>query len=320
MKAMVITKYGDPADVLRIKELETPTPGDHQVLVKVHASSLNVSDLAPIKGALLARLFGTGWRKPKHDILCSDLSGVVEGVGREVVKFTVGNEVLGVAPGSLAEYACASANRLVLKPDEVTFEAAAAVPVAGVSALQGLRKGGITEGQRVLIHGASGAVGTFAVQIARAYGAEVTAVCSTQNVENARALGAARVIDYKNEDFARDGSTYDLVLAVNGDRSPFEYKKALRPNGTCVVLGGSIGQISRALLFGPLLSKKGGQSVGFMGIAKITETDLEFLRDLLASGHMKPYVEKVYPLEETVEAVQHVSGGHSMGKIVIRLV
>ncbi len=319
MKAIVITRYGRPADVLRVKELEKPAPGENQVLVKVCAASLNVSDLAPIKGAFIARLFGTGWRRPKRQILGSDIAGRVEAVGANVTRLGPGDEVFGVAAGGLAEYVCAAADRLTLKPAQVTCEAAAAVPVAGVSALQGLRKGRIEQGQQVLIHGASGAVGTFAVQIARAFGAEVTAVCSTRNVENARALGAGQVIDYTQEDFTRSGKRYDLILAVNGDRSLLDYRRALRPQGICVVLGGSIAQILQAMLFGPLVSKTAGQTAGFMGIARITREDLDFLRDLLAAGKVKPSIERRYPFSQTVEAVEYLAEGHARAKIVITL-
>ena len=319
MKAIVITHYGRPADVLRVKEVQKPTPADDQVLVKVRAGSLNVADLAPIRGAFIARLLGTGWRKPKREILGSDLAGQVESVGRNVARFKMGDEVFGAAAGSLAEYACVAEDRLALKPTNVTFEAAAAVPIAGVSALQGLRKGRIEPGQRVLIHGASGAVGTFAVQIAKSFGAEVTAVCSTRNVDNARVLGADHVIDYTREDFTKNGKTYDLILAANGDRSPVAYGTALSPKGTCIVLGGSIAQISKAIVLGRFVSTADGKTVGFMGIARMNQNDLEFLKELLAAGKVKPLIERCYSLVETVEAVQYLAEGHAQAKLVIAL-
>ncbi len=319
MKAVVITAYGEPADVLQVRELARPSPGAGQVLVRVCAGSLNVADVAPIKGALIARLFGAGWRKPKREILGTDLAGQVEAGGEGVTRFKSGEAVFGGAAGSLAEYVCAGEDRLAAKPAGVTWEAAAAVPVAGVTAVQGLRRGRIEAGQKVLIHGASGAVGTFAVQIASGFGAEVTAVCSTRNVEQARALGADHVIDYTREDFTRNGRKYDLILAVNGSRSLRDYRRALTAEGRCVVVGGSVGQVFRGMLLGPILSTFGRQTIGFMGIAKITREDLEVLRDLLASGQLRPAVERVYPFEETGAAVAYLAEGHARAKIIISL-
>ena len=319
MKAIVITKYGQPSNVLQVKEVAKPTPAENQVLVRVRAGSLNVADLAPIRGVFLARLFGTGWLKPKREILGSDLAGQVEGVGKNVTRFKPGDEVFGTAPGSFAEYACAAEDHLALKPANVTFEDAAAVPIAGVSALQGLRKGKIGPGQKVLIHGASGAVGTFAVQLARSFGTEVTAVCSTRNLENAHSLGADHVIDYTREDFTKKGKTYDLILAANGHRSVLTYRNALSPKGICVVLGGSIPQIFQALLLGRFVSKTGGRTIGFMGIASVNQKDLDYLKELLAAGKIKPLVERSYPLSQTVEAVEYLAEGHARGKLVITL-
>ncbi|MDQ4075191.1 MAG: NAD(P)-dependent alcohol dehydrogenase [Chloroflexota bacterium] len=319
MKAIVITKYGKPVDVLRVKEVAKPIPGDNQVLVKVYAASLNVADLAPIRGAFIARLLGTGWLRPKRKILGTDIAGQVEAVGKSVTQFRPGDEVFGAAAGGLAEYACVAEDRLTLKPANVTFATAAAVPVAGVSAVQGLRKGRIEPGQHVLIHGASGGVGTFAVQLAKSFGAEVTAVCSTRNVDNAHSLGADHVIDYTQIDFTKKGKTYDLILAVNGDRSPLDYRKALSPKGICVVLGGSIAQIFQAMLFGPLVSKAGGQRIGLMGIAKMNQKDLNFLKELLAAGKVKPSIDRRYPFSKTVEAVEYLAEGHARAKIVITM-
>lgn len=319
MQAIVITRYGQPAEVLRVKEVAKPAPADHQVLVRVQAASVNVADLAPIRGAFLARLLGTGWLKPKRAILGTDLAGRVEAVGKNVTRFKPGDEVFGAAPGSFAEYACAAEDRLALKPANVTFEAAAAVPVAGVSALQGLRQGQIEPGQQVLIHGASGAVGTFAVQLAKSFGAEVTAVCSPRNLENARRLGADHVIDYTQEDFARTGRTYDLILAVNGARSPLDYRKALRRPGRCVVLGGAMSQILQTLLLSRWVSEAGGRTIGFMGIARMNSADLDRLKELLAAEKIKPLIERRYPLSQTAEAVEYVAQGHAQAKVVITL-
>lgn len=317
MKAIVITKYGKPSDVLKIKEVEKPTPLDNQVLVRVRAGSLNVADLAPIRGAFIARIFGTGWLRPKRKILGTDLAGQVEAVGKNVKQFKLGDEVFGAAVGSFAEYVCAAEDRLVLKPGNVAFEEAAAVPIAGVSALQGLRKGQVKTGQKVLIHGTSGAVGTLAVPIAKSFGTEVTAVCSTRNVDNALALGADHVIDYTREDFTRNGETYDLILAVNGNRSARAYRDALSPKGICVVLGGSVSQIINALLWRRFLSKPNGRQISFMGIANLNQKDLDILKELLATGQVKPLIERRYPLSETAEAVRYLEEGHARAKIVI---
>lgn len=319
MRAVVITKYGLPAEVLRIQEVARPTPADHQVLVRVRAGSINVSDVAPIRGALLARLLGAGWRKPKRAIMGADLAGQVEAVGKTVTRFKPGDDVFGTAPGSLAEYACAAEDRLALKPADVTFETAAAVPVAGISALQGLRHGRIAPGQKVLIHGASGGVGTLAVQLAKAFEAEVTAVCSPRNLDNARRLGADHVIDYTQEDFTHHRGRYDLILAVNGNRAPWEYRKALSGKGRCVVLGGSMAQITQALVLGRALSEAGGRTIDFMGIAKLNQADLESLRALLAAGALQPLIEKSYPLGQTAEAVTYLAQGHAQAKVVITL-
>jgi NADPH:quinone reductase-like Zn-dependent oxidoreductase len=320
MKAIAITKYGQPLDVLRLKELEKPTPADNQVLVQVHAASVNVADLAPVRGVFLARLLGTGLTKPKREILGSDIAGRVEAVGKNVKQFQPGDEVFGAALGGFAEYACAHEDRLVLKPTNVTFEASAAVPIAAVTALQGLRdKGQIEPRQKVLINGASGGVGTFAVQIAKSFGAKVTAVCSAKNLDNARSMGADHVIDYAQEDFTKNGQTYDLIVAVNGYHSMLSYRRALSPKGTCVVIGGTMAQIFQALLLGPLISKTGRQKIGFMGIAKMNQEDLVLLKELLETGKVKPFIDRRYPLSETAEAVRYVEEGHARGKVVINV-
>ncbi len=320
MKAIVITKYGRPEDVLQVKDLVRPIPGDDQVLVRVHAASLNVADLAPVRGVWLARLLGTGLTKPKRDILGSDIAGQVEAVGRNVKQFKPGDAVFGTAPGGFAEYACARQARLVMKPDSVTFEQAAAVPTAAITALQGIRdKGQLEPGQKVLVNGASGGVGTFAVQIARAFGGEVTAVCSPQNLDSARAMGADHVFDYTREDFTRNGSKYDLIIAVNGYHSMADYRRSLGPNGTCVVIGGTMGQIVQSVVWGPLLSKTGRQKIGFMGIAQLNEKDLALLGDLLQAGKIKPLIERRYALDDAVQAVRYIEAGHARGKLVLTM-
>jgi NADPH:quinone reductase-like Zn-dependent oxidoreductase len=317
MKAIVCTKYGAPLDVLQFKEVDKPTPTDDQVLVKVHAASVNKADLAPVRGVFVARLLGTGLLKPKLKILGSDSAGRVEAVGKNVKQFQPGHQVFGYATGSFAEYACAREDLLVLKPTHVTFEESAAVPIAAITALQGLRKGQIQPGQRVLVNGASGGVGTFAVQIAKSFGAKVTAVCSTKNLDNARSMGADHVIDYTQEDFTRNGQSYDLIFAANGHHSILDYRRALSPTGICVVVGGSLAQIFQALLLGPLISKAGGKKIGFMGIAKRNQKDLVFLKELLEAGKVKPLIDRRYPLSETAKAIQYLEEGHAQGKVVI---
>src|SRR3990172_3349028 len=238
MKAILQTEYGPP-EVLQLTEVEKPTPTENQVLVKVHAASVNALEWRPFTmSPIFIRLVG-GLRKPKDPKLGTDLAGRVEAVGSNVTQFQPGDEVFGVAPGAFAEYACAAENKLALKPGNLSFEAAAAVPVAAFTALQGLRdKGGIQPGQRVLIYGASGGVGTFAVQIAKSFGAEVTAVCSTRNLDAIRSLGADQVIDSAREDFTRSGQRYDLVLDVMGGRSWRDCRRVLNPNAPFVLIGG----------------------------------------------------------------------------------
>ncbi len=317
MRAVVITRYGKPAEVLQVQEVERPVPADHQVLLKVHAASLNVVDQAPVSGGIIPRLAGAGLLRPKQKFVGTDVAGEVVAVGPAVTRFQPGDEVFGATSGSCAEYALAREKSLVAKPANITFKEGAATPVAATSALQGLRKGGIAPGQKVLIHGSSGAVGPFAVQIAKAFGAEVSAVCSSRNVENSRRLGADEVIDYTTTDFASLGKRYDLILAVNGNRPPAVYRNALTPQGRCVVVGGKIPQILQALLFGPFLSEKQGRQVGFMGIASINRADLEFLAELLAAEKVKPLIERVYPLEQTAEAMGYLLEGHAQGKLVV---
>ncbi len=317
MKAIVCEKYGDPLEVLQFKDVEKPVPKDNQVLVKVMASSVNVADVAPVRGAFIARLFGTGLLKPKQSILGTDLAGRVEAVGANVTQFRPGEEVFGAAAGSYAEYVCAREDLLVPKPTNATFEAAAAMPIAAISALQGLLKGQIRAGQKVLVQGASGGVGTFAVQIAKSFGTEVTAVTSPRNLEQARSMGADHVIDYTQEDFTKNGQTYDLILAVNGYHSIQDYKKALVPKGIYVVVGGKLPQIFQSMLFGRLLSERGGKTVGMMGIAKFNQKDLLQLKELLEAGKIRPVIERRYTLSETGQAIRYLEEGHVRGKLVI---
>jgi NADPH:quinone reductase-like Zn-dependent oxidoreductase len=290
------------------------------VLVQVHAASVNTLDLA-LRGPFLARLLSGGLRKPKDPRVGVDLAGRVEAVGSQVTQFQVGDEVFGRGPGAFAEYACAREESLVLKPTTLSFEAAAAVPVAALTALQGLRDHGqLQPGQQVMIHGATGGVGTFAVQIAKAFGAEVTAVCSTRNLEMVRSLGAHHVIDYTQADVTKNGQRYDLILAVNGYHSIFAYKRALRPAGRYVMAGASHAHLYQALfqalLLGPMLSRKGGQHLGFF-LAKPTQQDLVVIKELLEAGKVVPVIDRRYPLAETAEALRYLEGGHAPGKVVI---
>jgi NADPH:quinone reductase-like Zn-dependent oxidoreductase len=317
MRAIVLTKYGTPSDVLQLREVEKPTPTDDQVLVRVLAASVNKADLAPIRGAFLARLLGTGLREPKTKILGTDVAGRVESVGGNVTQLQPGDEVFGLASGAFAEYACASSDLLALKPGNATFEESAAVPLAAITALQGLRKGQIRPGQRVLVNGASGGVGSFAVQIAKSFGTEVTAVCSRQNLDSARLMGADHVIDYAQADFTTNRQRYDLILAVNGHHPIRGYRRALSSSGICVVVGGSVAQIIQSLLFGPLISRTGSRRIGFMGIAKPNQEDLLLVKNLLEAGRIKPSIDRRYPLSDTVQALLALEEGHARGKLAI---
>ncbi len=321
MKAIVYTKYGPP-DVLQLKEVEKPTPKDNEVLVKVHASSVNALDYRRFEGtSSLGRFMDEVVLKTINKVLGADIAGRVEAVGAAVKQFQPGDEVFGVSAGTVggfAEYACTAEDNLALKPANLSFEAAAAVPVAALTALQGLRdKGKIQSGQEVLINGASGGVGTFAVQIAKSFGADVTAVCSTRNLDLARSIGADHVIDYTKEDFTQNGQHYDLIAAANGYHPILDYRRALNPNGIYVVLGGSIAQIFEGILLGPLVSKLGSRKMGSMGIGKINQKDLVFIGELLQVGKVVPAIERSYPLSAVAEAVRYLAAGHAQGKVVI---
>lgn len=322
MKAIQYTEYGSP-DVLQLKEVEKPTPNEDEVLIRIHAASLNAYDWHFLTADIfLIRLMGGGLLKPKDPRLGADMAGRIEAVGRNVKRFQPGDEVFGRVKGALAEYACAPESSLALKPINASFEQAAALPMAAITALQGLRdEGQIQAGQKVLIHGASGGVGTFAVQIAKSFGAEVTAVCSTRNLEQARSIGADHVIDYTRDDFTKNGEFYDLILVANGNRSIHEYKRSLKPNAICVLVGGGSGSIV-SLLMGMLLgwwiSKTEGKKIGSF-LAKINQEDLTYVKELLESSEVKPVIDRRYPLSESAEALRYLGEGHARGKIVITL-
>lgn len=320
MKAVVRPRWGKP-DVLQLKEVEVPKPEPDQVLVKVCAASLNKADWFELGASFTIRLIGGGLRKPKREMIGSDMAGRVVSVGTDVKRFKPGDEVFGSGLWSYAEYAPAMEQRLAIKPSNTTFEDAATLPIAGITALQSLRdKGKVGPGQKVLINGASGSVGTFAVQIAKSFGGDVTAVCSPANLENAKAIGADHVVDYTKEDFAKNGQSYDLILGVNGGRSVFTYRRSLAPSGKFVLVGGSnpIAQILQVFLLGRLAST-GGKKIGFMGIAKMNPDDLAFLGDLLQKGKIKPLIDRRYPLSETADAFRYLGEGHAKGKIVVTI-
>jgi NADPH:quinone reductase-like Zn-dependent oxidoreductase len=315
MKAIIYTEYGSP-DVLQFKDVEKPSPKDNEVLVKIHAASVNAADWHLMRAEpFLARL-ENGLLKPKNTKLGADLAGRVEAVGRNVTQFQAGDDVFGGMPldelGCFAEYVCAHEDALALKPARLTFEQAAAVPLAAFTALQGLRdKGQIQPGQKLLINGAAGGVGTFAVQIAKSFGTEVTGVCSTRNLDVVRSIGADHVIDYTKEDFTQTGQQYDLIFDAVGNRSVSDYQRALSPNGICAVAGfTSLSRLFQIMLLG-------GKKVGLMETAKGNKKDLLFIKELLDNGKVVPVIDRTYSFSETPEAVRYLEKGHAQGKVVV---
>ncbi|MBI3580232.1 MAG: NAD(P)-dependent alcohol dehydrogenase [Ignavibacteriales bacterium] len=319
MKAIVYTKYGSP-DVLQLKDVEKPAPNDNEVLIKIHAASVNAYDWHFLTADIfLLRFMGGGLFKPKYTRLGADIAGRIEAVGKNVTQFQPGDKVFGMVRGGFAEYTYAPENALVLKPSNLSFEEAAAVPMAAITALQGLRDiGQIQLGQKVLINGASGGVGTFAVQVAKSFGAEVTAVCSTRNLEQARSIGADHIIDYTKENFTKSGKQYDLIFAANGYHSLSDYKRALNSKGIYVMAGGSKAQIFQSMLIGSWMSKKGGKKMEGLR-AQRSQKDLAVLKELLEAGKVVPVIDRRYPLSETADALRYLGEGHARGKIVITL-
>src|SRR6267378_3304041 len=323
MKAIVYRCYGSP-DVLRFEDIEKPTAADDQVLVKVHAASVNPLDWHYMRGTPYIVRLDSGFGKPENARLGVDFAGTVEAVGKNVKQFKPGDEVFGGKFGAFAEYVSVREDRaLVLKPATVTFEQAASVPVAAVTALQGLRdKGKIQPGQKVLINGASGGVGTFAVQIAKSFGAEVTGVCSTRNVAMVRSIGADHVIDYTQEDFTKSGQRYDLILDNVGTHSLLEYRRALNPKGIFVMIGSTspgnwfrfLATPIEALVLSPFVSQKFG-----MILAELNKEDLTILSDLMQSGKVTPVIDRRYKLSEVPAAIQYLEEGHARGKVVINV-
>jgi NADPH:quinone reductase-like Zn-dependent oxidoreductase len=322
MKAIVHCEYGSP-DVLKLEDVEKPVPNDNQVLVKVRAAALNPLDVI-IRGPLVLRPL-LGLRKPKDTRLGVDYAGIVEAVGKNVTQFKPGDEVFGARSGALAEYVCGLADRAIaLKPTNMTFEQAAAVPVAAITALQGLRdQGKIQSGQKILINGASGGVGTFAVQIAKSFGAEVTGICSTRNVDLVRSLGADHVIDYTKEDFTKSMERYDLIFDLVCNHSFSERRRVLKPNGICVMagIGGAGWHDGFAMrLAGELNANLRSRFVAekFVAyIAALNKSDLTILHDLMEAGKMTPVIDRTYKLDETADALRYLEQGHARGKVVI---
>jgi NADPH:quinone reductase-like Zn-dependent oxidoreductase len=321
MKAMVYHEYGSP-DVLELQEIGEPVVNDDQVLVKVQAAAVNFGDWSLLRGKpFVVRLMTKGLLKPKNTILGADIAGRVEAVGGNAKQFQPGDEVFGDISacgfGGFAEYVSVPENALALKPANISFEEAAAVPMAGVVALQGLRdQGGIQAGQKVLIVGASGGNGSFAVQIAKSFGAEVTGVCSTRNVGLVRSIGADHVIDYTREDFAQSEQRYDLILAAGGYRSIFDYRRALSPEGTYVMVGGAMAQVYEAMILGSLISMTGSKRLVNLA-AMPNQEDLVFMKELIEAGKVVPVIDRRYPLSEVPEALRYYGEGHSQGKVVI---
>lgn len=320
MKAIVRETYGSP-DVLHLEEVPVPALGDSDVLVRVRAASANAGDWHLLRGTPLPFRLVAGLRTPRFKIIGTDIAGTIEAVGRNVRRFRPGDEVFGELSrcgfGAFAEFAVAPEKALASKPANLSFEEAATLPTAGCTALQGLRKGRIQRGQRVLIYGASGGVGMFAVQIAKAFGTEVTAVCSTRNVDMVRSLGADHVIDYTKDDFTAQEQRYDLILAANGGRSIWDYRRALTADGRYVMTGGSNRQLTDALLFGPLLSM--GRQRFSNVLAKPNHADLLVLKELCETGRVRPVIDRRFQLREVPAAIRYVEDVHPRGKVVVTL-
>jgi NADPH:quinone reductase-like Zn-dependent oxidoreductase len=320
MKAMIYTQYGSP-DVLRLAEMPKPTPKAGEVLVKIQAASVNSADIRLLRGQpFLVRLMGYGLLRPKHPILGGDIAGQVEAVGHGVMAFQPGDNVYGDVSnsgmGGFAEYVAVPEAALAPLPAPLSFEEAAAMPLAGITALQAVQKAGVRAGERVAINGASGGVGTFAVQIAHALGADVTAIASASKLEMLQQLGASQVIDYASEDFTAQVGRYDVILGVNGYHPLAHYARALKPGGRYVMVGGADAQIFEALLRAPLMRKRDGKRLSSL-TAKSTPADLRTLSSLVEQGAVRPVVERCYPLAELADALRYLDAGHTRGKLVI---
>jgi NADPH:quinone reductase-like Zn-dependent oxidoreductase len=323
MKAIVYETYGPP-DVLQIKEVEKPTPKDDEVMVKVQAASVNPGDWHALRGEPFLQRLESGFPNPKNKILGADIAGQVQAIGRDITKFQPGDEVCGdlywCGFGAFAEYVAVPEYAISLKPANISYEQAAAVPQAAFTALHALRdEGQVQPGGKVLINGASGGVGTFAVQIAKAFGAEVTGVCSTRNLDMVRSIGADQVIDYTQEDFTQNGEQYDLIVDAVANHSFAELKRALNPNGICVVVGFStMGHMIMVRLLGPLVSKTGSKKLGML-MPDENKDDLGLLKELLEAGAVVPVTDRCYSFSEIPEAIRYLEGGHARGKVVISM-
>jgi NADPH:quinone reductase-like Zn-dependent oxidoreductase len=322
MKAIFYREYGGP-EVLRYEEIENPVPKDDEVLIKVHVASVNPLDWRLMSGKPAPLRLAMGLRKPRSGRPGVDVAGTVGTVGKNVTQFKTGDAVFGSCSGAFAEYACAAESKIAMKPESVTFEDAASVNIAGLTALQGLRdKGKVRAGSKVLINGAAGGVGTFAVQLGRHFGAHVTGVCSTRNVDMVRALGADEVIDYTRDDFTKGEQRYDVILDCVGNHSFSEYRRVLNPEGRSVGVGAPH-DVSMIALLGSIIKdvalSASGKQKSVMFIAKGSQSDLTLIGELIASGKVKPAIEKIYPLSEAAEAVRHVKAGHARGKVLIKV-
>ena len=314
MKAIVQNEYGSP-DVLKLKDVDKPVVKENDILVRVHAAALNAGDYFSMRGSPFLARFTVGFPKPKDYILGWDMAGRVQAVGKKVTQFQPGDEVFASCSSTLTEYVCVAEDKLAMKPTNLTFEQAAAVPTAAITALQGLRDAGkVQPGQKVLINGASGGVGTFAVQIAKAFGAEVTGVCSTRNVEMVRSIGADHVVDYTQEDFTQSGRRYDLILDNVGNHSFSDLRRALTPQGMIIPNSGhgGMGYVIKAFLLSPFMRQQGS-----MYLASPSNKDLVVLKELIEAGKVTPVIDRTYPLSDTPEAFRYLEEGHARGKVVI---
>ncbi len=321
MKAIQHTRYGSP-DVLELKEIEKPVPMDNEVLVKVCAASVNYNNLLFVKGKPFVGRFFTGFFQPKLKTPGNDIAGIVEAIGNDVKRFKRGDEVFGDTSecgfGAFAEYVAVPENALELKPVNLSFDEAAVIPEAALVALQALRdKGNIKAGQKVLICGASGGIGTFAVQIAKHFGAHVTGVCGTKNIKMVKSIGAEHVIDYTQKDFTQNGELYDLILATAGHRSIFDYRRSLNSHGKYIVTGGSMSQIFQGMLLGPLISMFGQKELGSFVVKP--NKDLNLIKEMIEAQEIKPVIDKCYLLNQVPDALIYYDKGHTKGKVVISI-
>ncbi len=319
MKAIIITEYGSP-DVLQYVDIDKPIPTDDQVVIKVITAAANPLDWHMMRAdPFLVRLDG-GFMRPKNSRMGADVAGIVEAVGKNVTDFKVGDAVFGEVSGAYAEYVAVSPDHLTHKPEDVSFECAAAIPVVGLTALQGLRKGDIQSGQKVLINGASGGIGTVAVQMAKTYGAEVTGVCSGRNVELVRSIGADHVIDYTKEDFTKMGQTYDLIYDTVGNRTAADYARALKPEGKCVVAGfTTLSHMLGLSISGAIRGQFGSKQIGMMGTAQVVQEDLQTLGEMLDKKDIVPVIDRRYPLSETADAIRYLETKRARGKVIINI-